>query len=391
MQTDFDILSPDFNDRYDDVLNELIDGCPVARSNTGRGYWVVSQYRDVTAALSDVTTFPSGDGVLVNRPSFEELGPLLPAEMDPPNHTVWRRALAPHFTANRLRNLSPAIERLCHDLIDAFIEEGRCDFAQQFSKSLPGLIFFSLIIGTPTKDLPYLRQAVDEYLVDYGETQAEAYARVTDYIRGYLSTRSAEPPRNDVVDAILALERYPDGEEIPLEDKVRVTSLLLAGGLETSANAISAAIFHMATHPEDQRRIRDNLDLVSTAVEEILRVYAPTFGVSRKAAADTEIAGQAIAKGDMVMFAIAAANRDPHKFDEPLTVDIARGSNRHLSFGHDLHRCIGAHLARLEIEMAIRTVSQRLDAIELAGPPIMRTSMVRVFEHLNITFRLRTP
>ena len=382
----FDMLSPEFNTHYEDVLDDLIDTCPVARSEVGDGYWVVTRYNDVADGLRNWSTFSSAEGVLVNRPSFEDMPALLPTEMDPPDHTIWRQAMSQYLTAARVAKFAPEIDRVGNLLIDQFIDEGRCDFAHAYSKDLPGRVFFTEVLGTPVADMPYLQKAMDEYIVEYGETQAAAYKRVTDYIHDYLDARTKEKPRGDVVDAILGVRTYTDGSEVPFEDKVGVTSVLLSGGLETAANVISGAVHHLATHPADLLRIAENPELLPLATEEILRVYASTFAISRTAMEDVELHGCPIKKGDMVMFSVGGSSRDPRQFPDRRTAKIDREDNRHIIFGTGPHRCIGSHLARIELRMSLDLVTRRLRDIALDGPVVMKTSIIRVCEHLPITF-----
>jgi cytochrome P450 len=382
---DFDMDSPEFNEEYEQVLEEL-PKCPVAHSKVGRGYHVVNRQEDVRTIAQDWQTFSNAEGMFPNRP--EGMPFALPEEIDPPYQKNWRIALNKFWTAKRVAEYADSVREQVNFLIDGFIEKGSCDFYAEFASVLPGRVFFAILLHAPLDDLQRMIKVVDTALMGPVEERGLAWTEIHRYIEAYLKTRMDEPPRGDYIDAII--EGVPDatGEPCSWQDKVAVATLFLSGAVGTTAAAISGMVLHLARNPQDRAMLADNPDLHDSAVEEFIRLNSPVVAVSRTATRDGEIAGTSFKAGDRVCVNYAAASRDPEVYQNPAKFDPRRDQSQSAVFGMGPHRCIGSHLARLEVKLALEAVLSRMDDISVV-PEVKityTTGVVRVMNNLPIRF-----
>lgn len=386
--TDFDLDSREFSENFDDVVSAVHQGCPVARSQAQGGYWVVSGFDDVRAIGQDWQTWTNTNGYEPTRSGTDDAR-LYPLEIDPPYQTRWRALLGEYFSPRAIRANKDDIRKNVNELIDQFIEAGECDWVDAFAAHLPGRVFFSTMLGVPLDDLPYLQAAADQAVRGPVETRMDGWNKVGEYLAGYLQQRAAEEPRGDFVDAILKGVTTDDGEPAPFLHKVFVMVDMLAGGLATTTFLLSGIAHFLATHPEDRQRLTDDPSLRPGAVEEVIRVYASILSLGRTATKDTEIAGQPIKKGEMVMLSYAAAARDPRHFDNPHEIDIDRKIPTNIAFGYGPHRCIGSHLARLQALTAMEEMLRRLPDLSMAPgaePVFSHSTVTRDMDTLPVRF-----
>jgi len=386
--TDFDLDSREFSDNFDAVVDAVHAGCPVARSQAKGGYWVVTGFDEIRRVAQDWETFSNAEGYEPNR-AGDDNARLYPLEIDPPYQTRWRAHLGEYFSPRSIRKNTDSIRGDVNHLLDGFIEEGRCDWVDRFAAHLPGRVFFSTMLGVPVADLPFLQQAADDAIRGPFEGRQEGWNRVGTYLDDYLRLRSEEPPRGDFVDAILAGVQTDDGEPAPWQHKVFVMVDMLAGGLTTTTFLLTGLVHFLATHPEDRARLADDPALRPNAVEEVVRYYASILALGRTATRDTEIAGQPIKRGEMVMLAYSAAARDPRVFSDPHTIDIDRRISTNIAFGYGPHRCIGSHLARLQAQVTLDEVLRRLPDLRLAegaAPFYTHSTVTRDLNDLIIEF-----
>jgi cytochrome P450 len=377
-------------------------GCPIARSTDGTGYWVVHHYDDVRRCGQDWKTFSSEGGFQPNRP--EDMIRLLPIESDPPYHTIWRQALNPYFSPAAVAKFENDIRGYVNDSIDSFIDDGRCDFVRQLAFALPGTVFLRNMIGVPVEDLPLLHKAFDDALLGPVEGRGEGWMTVFTYVSDYLEARSKQPPQGDLIDAVLKgveSDRQPNttkfsavewnASETPWEVKVSVVTDLMSGALGNTTYVTAGAIHHMATHPEIRKCLVADLSLLPVAMEEYIRYWAANVGVGRSAQADVEVGGQLVKKGDYVFLGWGMACRDPELVDDPRTIKIDRSPNRHVAFGAGPHRCIGSHLARLIMRVALEEFLTRIPEFSLAPDEPIRyeTGLVRVMLNLPLVFEAK--
>jgi cytochrome P450 len=379
---DYDMNAAELNERYDEIIDDLVQRCPVAHSKDGDGYWVLNKYADVLKAAQDWETFTSKHGFMPNRPPDMPLW--FPVECDPPFHDDLRTALNPYLRPKAIAAHEPEIRRHANDLIDEFIGTGEVEIVSRFANDLPGRVFCSTVAGMPAEDMPLLQKSFQAGIVGPLEERGAAMTRALTYIADYLERRAHESPRGDVVDAILAFNA-PGYEFI---DKAGTLSQLTQGGIGTTGFVFAGALYHLATHPDDRRRLAGDLSLLPTAIEEFLRFYASAPQLGRTAMKDTEVSGTAIAEGDFVILSFGAASRDPDVCPVPTTVVLDRTPNRHLAFGAGPHRCIGSHLARFNLRIGLETFLSRIPDFEVPPDfqPVYQVGVTRDMVELPLRF-----
>jgi cytochrome P450 len=336
--------------------------------------WVVTRYDDVLAGLSDPR--------LSNDPRHARG---LPPEMlrqdflsrsmlgaDPPEHTRLRRLVSRAFTARRVEALRPRVQQIADALLDRFTPLGRAELIAEFALPLPITVIGELL-GVPEADRETFRRWTDEMLErPFEERRAalevdEARRRMHGYLTDLLDRKRAEPA-DDLLSALVE----ESGEEERLDDQelLAMTFLLLIAGYVTTVSLIGSGTLGLLRAPDQLDRLRADPSLVPGAVEEFLRFDGPVNpGVTRYATEDLELGGASIARGDIVLLSTAAAGRDPDRFPEPDRLDVAAASGGHLAFGHGVHYCLGAPLARLEAQVAFPALLTRLPGLALDIPP----------------------
>lgn len=387
---DFDLDSPEFSENYDEVIDQLLDKCPVARGQGFGGYWVVSRAEDYKAVSQDFETFSSLYGF---EPAHSNEGEgavkLYPLQLDPPYQSRWRTALGPYFSARAVAGLEPSIREHANYLVDTFIEDGRVDFVDRFAAQLPGRVFFGSFLGVPFDELDPIQKANDDAIRGPAEGRAAAWVTIGTFLTNYLEQRAKEPPRGDFVDAVLKGVPDESGQPCPFEHKLYTMIDVMAGGMGTTSHVLSCMGHHLATHPEDVARLIREPEVRPAFLEEVIRVNAPVFALGRTATKNTEIAGQEIKEGELVMLSQAAAARDPRVVDDPTTVNMDRKVPINLAFGYGPHRCIGQNVARLELLTALDVVLTRLPDLAVEpgrAPESSSTGVARNMDRLPLVF-----
>lgn len=381
---EFDIDDPLFATRFEDVLDHLVAKCPVAHSSVGPGYRVFNRYRDVRRCAMDWRSFSSADGWMLNPPEGNIA--ILPEDLDPPYHTEWRRVLNSFFTASAVAELEAPARAYAAELVASFASRGQCEFVADFAAQLPGLILFKNILPVPIAELPSLFLDIDSYSFGPMDERAAAFGRVYTYLQGFLASRATEPARGgDIVDVILAgVER--DGAPCAWDDKVHVVLDVVFAGLATTTHAIAGAIYALASDAALRAALARDPARMHTAVEETVRLYAPVVAVARSVRQDCEVAGEQLKVGDRVALNYAAASRDPEVCSNPERFDIERQEVVHTAFGVGPHRCLGEHLARLEIRVAVEEFLQRIPDFELVPgtTPVYESGQLRTMKNLHL-------
>ncbi|MGH8993803.1 MAG: cytochrome P450 [Acidimicrobiia bacterium] len=360
--------------------------CPIGHGSRFGGFHVVSRFADVCAAAHDTGLFSSAQGVSV--PDFGNPLNAIPLEVDPPDHTKWRHLIQAWFSPQYAASLEPMIRRIVRDLIEKFADRGHADLAQELAVPVPPMIIAHMI-GLPEEDWSYYREITELMLTaaaaEDSQVNAEQALQLFSYLYEQLEDRR-EHPRDDLLSKIVQL-RY-EGRDLTEEEVLGITFLLVVAGHETTTGGIGLLLWQLAQHPEVQDLIRDDPDLRFSAVEESLRLDPPVQYFSRTVTRDTTFAGTPMAEGEKILLAWASANRDPDAFDRPDEFVYDRANNRHLSFGSGPHRCIGAHLARLEIRVTVEEVLNRLPTFRLADPGAVEMAGVitRWAKHLPVVW-----
>jgi len=330
------------------------------------GYWVLTTMADIREALqraSDFSNWPTGIPAHASRRER-----MLPLELDPPDHTAYRRVLAPMFAPKAVAARTAAIGTTCTALVDSLVPKGACDFIAEFAQPFPTTIFTNML-GLPAQESDRFVDWNNVLLHAYDDPDARrrAAVEINDYLRELIARRGAEP-REDLVSALL--DSQVDGRPIRLDEVQNLTFMLFVAGLDTVTAALSFCFRYLAEHPEHRARLIAEPELVPSAVEELLRVHA-FINPARTVTADLEFAGVQMRAGDRVLVSTALASNDPEEFADPLEVRLDRSGNRHLAFGAGPHRCAGSHLARDELVTAVREWHRRIPDYAVApGSPV---------------------
>jgi cytochrome P450 len=346
---------------------------PLARITMPYGgeAWLVTRYEDIRTVLSDPRFSRAatvGNDVPRLTPGIGEDNILA---MDPPEHSRLRRLVATGFTVRRVEQLRPRVQAMVDELLDEMIASGApADMAEGLAWPLPVRVICELL-GVPLADRDKFRTWVGLTLALGNETTPEAMADAADrlqkYMSGLIARRRAEPA-DDLIGALVAAR--DDGDKLSEQEMITLAITLLAAGHETTANQLGCHIYTLLAQPDYWRRLVADPELVPSAVEELLR-FTP-LGVSgddaRIATEDIEVGGHIVRAGEAVIANPAAGNRDPLVFDRPDEIDLARKHNPHIAFGHGVHHCLGAPLARLELQVALGTLVRRLPGLRLAIP-----------------------
>ncbi|MGH9112454.1 MAG: cytochrome P450 [Acidimicrobiales bacterium] len=379
------LFSPEVADDPHPTYGRLREQCPVARGDLG-GHQVVllSRYEDVLHALRHPEAFTSAGGNL-------NLGeqPLLPLEVDPPRQTAYRRILNPRFVPREIDKLEAAIRQAVGDLLDGIVDRGRCDFHEEIATPLPSRIFLALM-GLPEADLPQFLDWRDNTIrpqVEPGDFEgaerirtATAHA-ISEYFKVAIAERRAQPD-GTLLSAIV--HATVDGVPLTETELLGISHLLLLGGLDTVTATLDCMVAFLATHADHRRQIVDDPARIPAAVEELLRWLTPVMVVPRTAVADMTLQDVEIQAGDSVTLVLGAANDDADAFG-PASVDFDREPNKHLAFGGGHHLCLGAHLARLELRVALEELHKRIPEYRIApGAEIHFSPGIRQAEHLAI-------
>ena len=397
LTVDFDVYDPSLAapvDVMQDRIAELAAKGPVVYSTAHGGHWIVTHYKEIHQVFTDPETFSSYPNNLVTPADF---GRFIPLELDPPEHTAYRHALQPLFSPQRMKRLGDDIRGVVNDLIDEFAPTGQAEFISQFAHELPARVFLALM-DWPLTDAPMFTEATDAVLFGKpgGEgTQEEndqammmAAMTIAGHFHGVIAERRANPG-DDATSRLIHTEvELPDGKRLLTDEELfRMFFLLLMGGLHTVQGSLAWTIAQFTKYPEQRSAIIADPTLIPKAVEEILRIEAAVIP-GRCATRDVELGGVQIAKGDQLILMLCAANRDPAEFAEPGTLDINRTPNRHLSFGAGPHRCLGSHLGRIELVIALEGLHRRIPDYELveSDPPSYHSTQVRGCHRMPITF-----
>ncbi|MCX6522224.1 MAG: cytochrome P450 [Actinobacteria bacterium] len=372
--TDFDHGDPAYNPVAPEVWKELRDGgCPVAHSDRYGGMWVPITHDTVHEVAYDTEHFTSRAVVVaVGRPGDLALpapiGGAPPITSDPPFHGMARRLLLPAFAPKQIEPWEPEVRKLCRELLDRIGDitpgESVIDAAVQYAQHIPVNVI-GRMLGFPAADEDLFRKFVHDALERIAEEPGtrEGMDDLGIYITEQIHDHR-ENPRDDLTSYLLNVEI----EGIPVTDEVAggMIILLLIAGIDTTWSAIGSSLWHLAQHPEDHQRLLDDPEVMTFALEEFLRAYAPVT-MARMVAKDIDFHGCPMKQDDWVLLPFPAANRDPLKFEDPDTFVVDRQENRHAAFGLGIHRCIGSNLARLELKVAIEEFIARFPRFELAG------------------------
>jgi len=356
------------------------------------GVWGIAGYEDIKAISKDPATFSSAGGI---RP---EHGPLpMMIDMDDPGHCRRRALVNRGFTPRQVRELEPKIRAACDEIIDSVCERGECDFTLDIAAPLP-MIMIGDALGVAPEDRTRLLLWSDQMVSSLSNRAspqsmmqaASAFANYSAYATQVISDRRSRPPQDDLMSVLV--HANVDGDRLSDQELIQESLLILIGGDETTRHVITGGVEALLRHPEQHRRLRAEPSGISVAVEEMLRWVSPLKNMARTITQDVEFRGQQLVAGQKLLLLYHSANHDESVFDEPDRFDISRSPNDHLAFGFGTHFCLGAALARLEVQVMVERVLARLPDLELTGPtPLRPANFVVGFETMPVRFSPSRP
>lgn len=364
-------------DRFDPAaeLTEVREGDGIRRveSMFGVPAWLIARHDDVREVLGDATRFSNAGGLALRMPgdtrSEQEKRRAMAGQMlaaDPPDHTRLRRFLTPEFTVRRMKRLEPRIVEIVDEHLDAMEAAGSpTDLVPSFALPIPSLVICELL-GVPYADRAEFQHRTGRQL-DLSIPMDERIALQRES-RAYMD-RLVAGAKADPGEDVLGMLVREHGEEMSDDELAGIASLLLVAGHETTSNMLGLGTLALLRHPDQLAQVRDDPSVVDAAVEELMRWLSIVHtGVARTTTTEVQLAGRTIPAGELVLCALPAANRDPAHVEEPDELDVSRGAMGHLAFGHGVHHCLGAPLARMEMRIAFPALLRRFPDLAVAVP-----------------------
>jgi cytochrome P450 len=406
--TQYSLLDPAVQADPFEFYTKLQQECPVYRMPE-TGMFVVTRFEDLAHVLRTPEDFSNdlssqsglqGEGAALYQDILREKGWAHVQTLqrtDPPVHTRYRKLLNKVFTGKRMKALAPSIDNRCHNLIDDFIDRGRCEFVNEFALAFPGSIIAEQI-GLDPAELHRFKRWADAMLApatriltpDALRAAAEIEVEAQHYLAEVFAQRRASP-REDIISGLV--HAHAEGEP-PLSDHElqNLMHQLITGGYETTTSALAHGMWLIIRYPEQAEKVRQDPSLLNNFVEESLRFESPVQGLARQTTRDVTLAGTTIPKGSMVLVRYGAANRDAAKFANPEDFDVTREKAvTHMAFGMGVHSCVGALLARQELRSAYRALLTRMSDITFEVPlptPATEPSLFFIpIKEMHIKFR----
>jgi cytochrome P450 len=377
--TDFSHTELEWSSDPYPIQDELRQRCPIAHTNRFGGGWLPTRYDDVAAIAHDTDDFSSRSIIIGNFRPPREIAPIggsPPITSDPPFHHDARKLLLPAFTKSAVSKLEPATRAFCHSLVDAIEGRDVVDAAADYARHIPVRVIAEML-GFPLEDGPQFYEFAENRLEGVNQPESDRVTRMS-ALYYYLLAQVHEHldhPRDDLTTFLINAEMH--GRKLTASHVVGTMALLLIAGIDTTGSAIGASLWHLAKTPADRERIVSEPALLPTAIEELLRAYAPVT-MARLVKQDMHFRGVDMKAEDWILLSFPAANRDPAQFDRADEVIIDREINRHAAFGIGIHRCLGSHLARMELRVALEVWLERIGKFSLADPAAVTWSIGQI-------------
>ncbi len=367
------------------AYEKLREECPIYFM-PDLGFYMITKYEDGRKVLLDTETFS-------NKPTqhdgFEDEGIKAHAEImsefgvgefvetlqrtDPPIHTKYRKLLNKAFAASRVKELKPSISKIINDLIDGFIEKGECEFVEEFAVPIPCTVIADQL-GVPREKLHKLKEWTDAMIISFGVATVEDMKKAafleaeSQHYFDKIFEEKRINPTNDIISELVNL-KLESGQKLSNDELQGLIAQLLAGGNETTTSSIAHGLWLLLKFPKEMKKIIKNPELIPNFVEEVIRYETPVQGLFRTVTKDTEINGISIPKDSVLLVRYASFNRDNEVFHKPEVFDVEREDvGKHLAFGSGAHHCVGAMLARAEMQLAFKILFERIKDIELSRP-----------------------
>ena len=405
--TQYDLNSTEFLRNPYPVYDQLRANDPIHWS-AENGYWIITRYADIIWQVQNDQLTSNRIGAHESRMPVEvreHFRPLFTAVgswmlmIDPPDHTRLRGLVSKAFTPGVVENMRGLVQALVDDMLAGLKQQGRMDLMADLANPLPATVI-AVMLGVPGTDQQQFKAWSDDIAhglsgIDSARSKEELFVLYDLAQKSFLSLASyfrekvAElriHPRENLLSALIHAEEQ--GDRLTEAELFANCVLLMMAGHETTTNLIGNGVLALLRHPDQQDKLAGNPDLIISAVEELLRYDSPVQKMGRIALTEINLAGKQIKQGDLVCLSFAAANRDPEQFAAPEQLDVERKPNRHLAFGHGLHYCVGAALARLEGQIAINTILSRLPNLRLETEDLVwnRDFTLRGLKSLPIAF-----
>jgi cytochrome P450 len=404
---DFDIICPaDYaaHGYPHEAWTRMRREAPVSWWDRGPGipFWAITRHPDIVSIARQPERFQSGPRLVIGHGPELEAGLFPPTliQLDPPKHGLYRQLVSKRFTPRALRSMHADIERIGGEIIDSLVgesEAGECDFVARVAAPLP-IAVIGWMLGVPREDWGLLFDWTNRIIgaddpeyqragLDGPQTAHQALGELFDYFAKLVEEKRRHPA-DDLVTLFARAEL--EGKPLPPIDVLNWCQIVVVAGNETTRNATSGGMLALIENQGELRRLQRDPRLLPSAVEEVVRWTSPIIHFARTAAEDVELRGQRIRAGDALALFYPSANRDEEVFEDPFRFRIDRDPNRHLGFGVGEHFCLGAHVARLELQVAYRHLLPRLEEVELAGPVRrLHSSLVGGVKQLPIRYKLR--
>ncbi len=382
---EFNLLDRAFMEHPQPVYQKMRKKCPVARTDGFSGV-VLFSHDAVQYALKHPEIFSSRmeNAFLGNK------HPLIPLQVDPPQHVKYRKILDPLFSHKKMVQLEPEFAKLANQLIDAFIDEGECEFNSAFAIPFPCTVFLGLM-GLPLEELELFLEMKNGIIrpntSDPDEAtrmRTETGERIYAYFEKAIEDR-IKKPGEDLLSYFIEAE--VNGERLTRSEIHGICFLFLLGGLDTVTATLGCGMTYLAQHPEQRRKLVEDPEIIPSAVEEILRWETPVTGIARILEQDATLGGVELSKGEHVTVLLGSANTDENAFPNANQVDFERRPNPHLAFGGGPHRCLGSHLARAELGVAFREIHRRIPEYRIKpGEKPSYAIAIREVQYLPLVF-----
>jgi cytochrome P450 len=403
----FDLVDPDDYAAHGyphDVWTRLRREDPLCwrEQREGIPFWAVTKHDDITTISKLPQIFASGPRLTISHlpeVPMDEFPPTL-IQLDPPKHGIYRQLVSRRFTPGALRRMHGDIERIGKEIVDSLVAEsdsGECDFVEKVSAPLP-IAVIAWMLGVPREDWKLLFDwtnrtigADDPEFQQAGKSPEDSAREAMGELFGYFAKLVEERKKRPADDLVsLFANAEVDGKPLPPMDVLAWCLIVVIAGNETTRNGTTGGMLAFIEHQDQLRKLQRDPSLLPSAIEEVVRWTSPIIHFARTAGEDFELRGKRIKAGDALALFYPSANRDEEIYEDPFRFRIDRRPNRHLGFGVGEHFCLGAHLARLELEVAYKYLLPRIEEIELAGPVArLHSSLVGGVKRLPIRYRLR--
>jgi cytochrome P450 len=378
----FDHHSSEFAENWAEELRELRARCPVARTDAHDGYWVLTKAQDVHAAGVNTDAFsserPAEDlhmmSLTIPRMRYPLAFPTIPAEFDPPASRDYRHFMNTLVSPRAVELLRPSVAKWTTYFLDQIAGRGECDLVTDFTTRVPACVTLEWM-GLPLDNwAQFVKAQHDGFVYPPGSPEfieaTRLKALVMQDLVDAVASRRAEP-RDDVITKLV--QGTAGGVPLTDEEIISMATILVGGGVDTTASLLGSTLVHLGLHPEDRHRLIAEPDLLKSATEEFLRAYCPAMAHARTVVHDTEIGGYTLKAGDRVLLSWMSANYDEEAFEDPEQVVLDRFPNRHYTFGIGTHRCAGSHFARMMFKEALTLFLERIPDYTIVDPSLLKT------------------